>query len=199
ISSAGRGHGSPTPAPTTCVRRRANRSDSASSKTNGIASCGKCAVRRSSSSAAKASSPVLPPKPRPTTTEVHTPRLALVPGEPAGVGPELCVRLAQQPRRDHTLVAFGDAESLHRAAEALRLPLRTCAPGTDDADAPGSLALVEHPSARRAQFGRPDPANAHAVIAALRDAASRCLAGACSGLVTGPVNKAVINNGGIEY
>ncbi|MDX1549063.1 MAG: 4-hydroxythreonine-4-phosphate dehydrogenase PdxA [Lysobacter spongiicola] len=130
---------------------------------------------------------------------MHTPRLALVPGEPAGVGPELCVRLAQQPRGDHTLVAFGDADSLHRAAEALRLPLRTCAPDAEDADAPGSLALVEHPSARPTQFGLPDPANAHAVIAALQDAASRCLAGACSGLVTGPVNKAVINNGGIEY
>ena len=38
-----------------------------------------------------------------------TPRLALVPGEPGGIGPELCVRLAQQPREDCTLLAFGDA------------------------------------------------------------------------------------------
>ncbi|HMM25744.1 MAG TPA: 4-hydroxythreonine-4-phosphate dehydrogenase PdxA, partial [Pseudoxanthomonas mexicana] len=34
------------------------------------------------------------------------PRLALVPGEPAGIGPELCVRLAQHPRTDCTLLAF---------------------------------------------------------------------------------------------
>ena len=51
-----------------------------------------------------------------------TPRLALVPGEPAGVGPELCVRLAQQPR-DYTLTVFGDAATLRAAAELLQLPL----------------------------------------------------------------------------
>jgi 4-hydroxythreonine-4-phosphate dehydrogenase len=47
------------------------------------------------------------------------PGLALVPGEPAGIGPELCVRLAQQPRSDCTLLAFGDADVLQAAARAL--------------------------------------------------------------------------------
>ena len=41
-------------------------------------------------------------------------RLALVPGEPAGVGPELCVRLAQRPRA-HDLIAFADADTLRAA------------------------------------------------------------------------------------
>ena len=48
------------------------------------------------------------------------PRLALVPGEPAGVGPELCVRLVQQPRTDCDLIAFADPDTLQAAARLLR-------------------------------------------------------------------------------
>jgi 4-hydroxythreonine-4-phosphate dehydrogenase len=50
------------------------------------------------------------------------PRLALVPGEPAGVGPELCVR-ALQLRWDADLVVIGDRAALQRAAALLALPL----------------------------------------------------------------------------
>ena len=57
------------------------------------------------------------------------PRLALVPGEPAGVGPELCVRAAQRSW-DADLVAVGDARSLRAAADALGLPLALASPGT---------------------------------------------------------------------
>ena len=44
------------------------------------------------------------------------PRLALVPGEPAGVGPELCVRLAQRPTDAYDLITYGDAATLRRMA-----------------------------------------------------------------------------------
>ena len=50
------------------------------------------------------------------------PRLALVPGEPAGIGPELVVRALQRDW-DAELVVFGDAATLHRAAAALELAL----------------------------------------------------------------------------
>jgi 4-hydroxythreonine-4-phosphate dehydrogenase len=49
------------------------------------------------------------------------PRLALVPGEPGGIGPELCVRLAQRARPG-ALVAIADPDTLLAAAERLRLP-----------------------------------------------------------------------------
>ncbi len=124
-------------------------------------------------------------------------RLALVPGEPAGVGPELCVRLAQQPR-DHELIAFADPDTLQAAAAALALPLRLLDPG-QAATRPGDLGLVAVPNPVHPAFGRPDPRNAAAVIAALRDAAAGCLDGRFDGLVTGPVHKAVINEGGIPY
>lgn len=124
-------------------------------------------------------------------------RLALVPGEPAGVGPELCVRLAQRPR-DHDLTAFADADTLRAAADMLGLPLRLLPPDVPAAQ-PGDLGLVAIPNAVHPAFGTPDPRNAAAVIGALRGAASACLDGRFDGLVTGPVHKAVVNEGGIPY
>ena len=126
------------------------------------------------------------------------PRLALVPGEPAGVGPELCVRLAQRPQQDHRLLAFADPDALRAAATALDLPLQLLA-GDAQPQAPGDLPLRPFPNAVPSRFGQADPANARAVIDALHAGASACLRGECDGLVTGPVHKAVINAGGIAY
>lgn len=124
-------------------------------------------------------------------------RLALVPGEPAGVGPELCVRLAQQPR-DYALTVFADPRSLQAAADCVGLPL-TLLPSGEYATAPGELALVEVRNAVVPRFGSPDPRNAAAVVGALRQAAEGCMRGPFAGMVTGPVHKAAINQGGIAY
>ncbi|MCW6029009.1 4-hydroxythreonine-4-phosphate dehydrogenase PdxA [Stenotrophomonas sp. SRS1] len=126
------------------------------------------------------------------------PQLALVPGEPAGVGPELCLRLIQQPRTDCRLLAFADPDTLHAAAAALSLPLQLL-PEDAIARQPGDLPLRAVPNAVPSRFGTPDAANAGAVIGALRQAGQACLSGALAGVVTGPVHKAVINEGGIAY
>ena len=69
-----------------------------------------------------------------------------------------------------------------------------------DADGgPGELALQPVPQAAPVRFGDADPANAAAVIEALHQGAAACLRGELHGLVTGPVNKASINAGGIAY
>jgi 4-hydroxythreonine-4-phosphate dehydrogenase len=124
------------------------------------------------------------------------PRLALVPGEPAGVGPELCVRLAQRPRAAQ-LLALADPDTLLRAAHALDMPLRIRDP--QDESGAGELAVLPVPQAVPTDFGRPDPANACAVIDALLLGARRCRDGLADALVTGPVHKATINAGGIAY
>lgn len=126
------------------------------------------------------------------------PQLALVPGEPAGIGPELCIRLAQQPRSDCRLLAFADPDTLQAAADALDLPLQLL-PESEIARAPGDLRLHEVRNAVPSQFGHADPRNAHAVIDALLGAGRACLDGTLDGVVTGPVHKAVINEGGIAY
>ncbi|MGH8029813.1 MAG: 4-hydroxythreonine-4-phosphate dehydrogenase PdxA [Arenimonas sp.] len=124
------------------------------------------------------------------------PRLALVPGEPAGIGPELCVRLAQ---RDHgaDLVAIADPDNLLAAARTLGLPLSFCGPG--ESTRPGVLALERSPLAVPATFGAIEPANGPAVLVALLAAGRGCLEGRFHGLVTGPVHKFALNAAGIEY
>ena len=124
-------------------------------------------------------------------------RLALVPGEPAGVGPELCVRLAQQPR-DYELTVFADPRTLRAAADALSLPL-TLVPASQSARNAGELAIREIANTAHPVFGTPDPCNASAVIGALHEAAAGCLRRDFDGVVTGPVHKAAINEGGIAY
>jgi 4-hydroxythreonine-4-phosphate dehydrogenase len=126
------------------------------------------------------------------------PRLALVPGEPAGVGPELCVRLAQRPRQDCSLVALADPATLRAAANALSLPLNLLHED-EPARQPGDLPLRMFPNDNAVAFGRPDPRNAGAVVGALLDAAAGCLRGEFAGMVTGPVQKSTINDGGIAY
>ena len=129
------------------------------------------------------------------------PRLALVPGEPAGIGPELVVRAAQCDW-DADLIAFADRATLMRAAEAIGLPLQLVSPNQalqGQAVTAGTLALVEIPPRVMAQFGHPEPKNARTTLAALETAAAACLRGDCDGIVTGPVHKAAINDGGIPY
>jgi 4-hydroxythreonine-4-phosphate dehydrogenase len=122
--------------------------------------------------------------------------LALVPGEPAGVGPELAVRLAQRETAGN-LLAFADPRTLLSAADALQLPLQIADP--EQSSAPGVLPVYPVAQSLPTRFGLPDPANAGSTIGALRCAARACQRGDLHGLVTGPVHKAAINAGGIPY
>lgn len=128
---------------------------------------------------------------------MRRPRLALVPGEPAGVGPELCARAAHR-RWNADLVAFGDPAVLSRAADDLGLSLAFIGADATSA-APGELRLVPVTGAAPVEPGHPDPRNAPAVIGALEAAIRACQHGECDGLVTGPMHKATINAGGIAY
>lgn len=125
------------------------------------------------------------------------PRLALVPGEPAGVGPELCVRAAWRAF-DCDLVVIGDRAALERAASAIDLSITFTDAEAADVP-PGTLRLIELPHAVPATFGTPDPRNAHSIVDGLLHAAAGCRDGRFDGMVTGPVHKAAINAGGVAY
>ena len=84
------------------------------------------------------------------------------------------------------------------AAAALNLPLQLL-PEDAEARVPGDLRLRAVRNAAPSHFGQADPANAGAVIDALLGAGQACLSGELHGVVTGPVHKAVINEGGIAY
>ena len=121
--------------------------------------------------------------------------LAITPGEPAGIGPDLIVMLAQRERTSDW-VALADAETLKDRAGRLGLPLTLTDQPTRRA---GSLCLEPAPLAEPVQPGALNPANAPAVIAALDRAVDGCLNGRFNALVTGPVQKSVINEAGIPF
>jgi 4-hydroxythreonine-4-phosphate dehydrogenase len=129
-----------------------------------------------------------------------TMRLALSVGEPAGVGPDLAV-VAAQSARSCELVAFADPQLLAARARALGLPLvlRDYAPERVAEPAAATLTVSPCPLRTPAAPGRPDPANAGAILAALEAAYTACAGGDCAALVTGPLHKAVINEAGIAF
>ncbi len=131
----------------------------------------------------------------------RTVRLALTPGEPAGIGPDLCIQLAQQPHAAQ-LVAIADPQLLTVRATQLGLPLRLQPFSADQPARPaeaGELFIEPVSISRPAQAGRLDPENANYVLQTLRRAADGCLQGEFDALVTGPVHKGVINEAGIRF
>ena len=124
------------------------------------------------------------------------PQLALVPGEPAGIGPELCVKLAH---RDHQseLTVFADPENLLKVANRIGLPLKCRLPG--ETCGLGELAVHPVNFPKSVQFGQVNPSNSAQVITALQLAGQACIEGKFSGVVTGPVHKAAVNAAGIAY
>ena len=128
------------------------------------------------------------------------PRIALTPGEPAGIGPDLCVQLAQQGHMAE-IVMFADPEVLQARARLLDLPLqireydeRIPAP-----QRPGVITLVPTRVAAPVIPGQLNTANASYVLDKLTLAVDACLQQRFDALVTGPVHKGIINDAGIAF
>jgi 4-hydroxythreonine-4-phosphate dehydrogenase len=138
--------------------------------------------------------PARPPEPA-------LPRLAVTAGEPAGVGPELLIRLAATPLAAN-FVAVTDRGLLERAAARLGVAVAL----VDDDGAPlhqrpaGSLRLRHVPlDGPEETPGHPDPRHARHVLATLAEAADGCLAGRYDAVVTAPLQKSSINEAGIRF
>ena len=137
----------------------------------------------------------------PVPADVAPPRLMLTPGEPAGIGPDVCLQLAQRAARAE-LVAVADPALLRRRAAALGLDIELLPfePGQSAiACAAGQLRCLPVPLRVTEQVGRLDPANGPYVLETLRQAVAPCLSGVADGLVTGPVHKGVINRSGTPF
>jgi len=128
-------------------------------------------------------------------------RLFLTPGEPAGIGPDLAVLVAQQ-RLPAQLVAVADPDLLRERARRLRrrLEIVPLAPDTPRAPhRPGRLWVVPAALHAPARPGTLNPANAPYVLETLERAVRLCREQPRSALVTGPVHKGVINDAGIAF
>ncbi|HLA83821.1 MAG TPA: 4-hydroxythreonine-4-phosphate dehydrogenase PdxA [Thermoguttaceae bacterium] len=143
----------------------------------------------------------------PHSSHVSLPRLAVTMGDPAGVGPELCLRLLKEPRVLAACVpiVFGDTSVLHRVGEICRLPMpQNIVPMDDFPKAFSSIdcpTLIDHgaidgatvePGQVRAACGR---AGLAYVDAAIRAALDRQVAG----VVTAPIHKEALHLAGIPF
>jgi len=127
---------------------------------------------------------------------------ALTPGEPAGIGPDLCLLLARQAQ-PHALIAIASRDLLAERAHGLSLAIRLIEVGPGNwPSAPalaGSLYVWDTPLTAAVLPGQLNPANAGYVLETLNRAGQGCLDGHFAGMITAPVHKGVINQAGIPF
>ena len=129
-------------------------------------------------------------------------RFAVTPGEPAGIGPDLCLLLAANAQ-PYPLIAIASQQLLAARANQLQLPVKLIpvAPGhwPEQPAAAGSLYVWDTPLNAEVSAGQLNPANAAYVLETLYRAGSGCVNGDFAGMITAPVHKGVINQAGIPF
>lgn len=127
-------------------------------------------------------------------------RLLISSGEPAGIGPDLCLQLDFSQVEAQIVIAADPDLLVQRARElgidiSINLYDRNCqAPNQ-----PGQITVLSHHTQTPVQTGKLDPRNSTYVLNILEDAARRCLSGEFDALVTAPVHKGVINDAGVSF
>uniref|UniRef100_A0A182T4Z5 PpiC domain-containing protein n=1 Tax=Anopheles maculatus TaxID=74869 RepID=A0A182T4Z5_9DIPT len=128
-------------------------------------------------------------------------RIVITPGEPAGVGPDLVAVLAQQDWPVELVVCADPALLLERA-RLLKLPLALRDYQPEQPAQPqraGTLTILPVHIAAAVVPGELNVANSAYVVETLARACDGCLSGEFAALITGPVNKGVINDGGLPF
>lgn len=124
--------------------------------------------------------------------------IVITPGEPAGIGPDLVVQAAQRGRQMPWLV-IADKGMLAARAQLLQLPLTLDDNLQSPSLLPGHLTILHSPLANTVIPGQLDTANVPGVMAALDTAIAGCMHGDYAALLTGPMQKSVVNDAGIAF
>lgn len=126
--------------------------------------------------------------------------LVITAGEPAGIGPDLCVQLAAR-RHSQPLVCIADKFLLQQRAARLGMTLRVhdYAAGQAVPDQPDTLTVIHVPLAVAVQPGVLNAANSRYVLSTLNRALQGCQRGEFAAMVTAPVHKGIINDAGIPF
>ncbi|WP_116475667.1 4-hydroxythreonine-4-phosphate dehydrogenase PdxA [Zobellella maritima] len=128
-------------------------------------------------------------------------RIAITPGEPAGIGPELMLALAEQSWPVE-LVVIADPELLQSRAQALGKSLVLLPYNPEQEPRPqaaGTLTIAPVRLARASIPGQLDEANGLYVLETLKRASDGNMSGEFDAVVTGPVNKGIINKAGVSF
>ncbi|HAZ89405.1 MAG TPA: 4-hydroxythreonine-4-phosphate dehydrogenase PdxA [Marinobacter adhaerens] len=126
--------------------------------------------------------------------------LALTAGEPAGIGPELCLQLALEARSAGVVVVASRPLLEARAKQMnLAVELRAWQPGESPEMEAGLLSVLHVDGCANHEPGTLDTGSGAYVLRTLEVAANGCLSGDFDGMVTAPVHKGVINDAGIAF
>lgn len=124
------------------------------------------------------------------------PHIVVTTGEPAGIGPDICIQLAEQ-HFDARITLVGDKDMLMQRAQKLGVRFNV-------ADYPasrsgGAVSLLHIPTATQVQAGMLDNRNSPYVLGLLSRAIEGCQSGEFDAMVTAPVHKGIINEAGIPF
>lgn len=122
--------------------------------------------------------------------------IAITSGEPAGIGPDLCLLLAEH---EQPLVIFADKSLMQQRARQLGINLQLHDYTPEVPCSHGKPSIFHVPLMQTADAGKLDSANCSYVLNLIRRAVEGCVSGEFSGLVTAPVHKGVINDAGIPF
>lgn len=128
-------------------------------------------------------------------------RIVITPGEPAGIGPDICIKFAQHTL-DAECVFVADPDLLAQRAKQLQLAIDIdciSAQSTPQPQTAGRMRVLPIDSTSAVEAGRLDPASATYVMQTLDQAVRQCQQGRFDALVTGPVHKGNLNNAGILF
>ena len=131
------------------------------------------------------------------TVSEYLPTIILTAGEPGGIGPDLAV-MASQLNFDCRLAICADPALLTERAEILGIPL-TIVDWDKQKHKIGQLSVLPVALSQTARAGHLNTDNAAYVLNTLQLAAEECLQGQFDALVTGPLQKSVINDAGIPF
>lgn len=129
------------------------------------------------------------------------PRVIITSGEPAGIGPDLCLAIAARPWPCDIVIA-GDIELLAARARDLNKTVALSLYHPTErrsAQQPGTLRVLHMPATAPVQPGSLNTANANYVLKLLDAAVDGCLSGEFDAMVTAPVQKSVINDAGVRF
>lgn len=131
-------------------------------------------------------------------TDSDVPRIAISAGDPAGIGPDIVLSLADRDWPAQLLV-IADPELMKRRASLLGRTVTIRESAEPAASRRGEITLIREPLAAPVTAGTPDPKNADAVLRALIRMVRGCESGEFDAMVTAPVSKSVISDAGTPF
>ena len=126
------------------------------------------------------------------------PRIAITAGEPAGIGPDLCIAVAQQ-HFEAELVIIADPQLLQQRAALLQQDFRLSPYRPTSAPRAGQVSVAPVPLRAAAEAGKLNSENAAYVLETLDCAIRGCKDRSFQAMVTAPVHKGIINDAGIAF